>query len=165
MGKIYQLIFLVIVVMTVVILVRSFVVNHINVNAAESSIIIERMINSERCFAYSDSKMDRAYPGIIDLAKFKEEQLEACLFFEYGERDRAFVAAQAKLRYENNKMEEKTIYLQHQWFKMYEPISGFEGPSGTSSTYQKRFVLVAGVEKHEKPVPGLLEIKVLKPNE
>lgn len=37
-----------------------------------------RFANNPDCFAYQDQETKRVFPGIIDLAKFNEQQLSAC---------------------------------------------------------------------------------------
>jgi len=48
----------------------------------EGAVIISEAIFSPKCFSYYDKDLGRAYPGIIDLAKFNEERFnEDCFVF------------------------------------------------------------------------------------
>lgn len=40
--------------------------------------ISQRFVNIPECFAYQDSETKRVYPGVIDVAKFTEEQMNSC---------------------------------------------------------------------------------------
>ena len=44
----------------------------------KASMISLRFTNIPECFAYQDEETGRVYPGIIDLSKFTEEQMENC---------------------------------------------------------------------------------------
>ncbi len=43
----------------------------------EESILSQRLISSPSCFVYRD-EVNRAYPGIIDLDKFNQQNLDEC---------------------------------------------------------------------------------------
>lgn len=44
----------------------------------EEYIFTQRFLNSKECFTYQDKDTSRIYPGIIDLEKFKQENLDNC---------------------------------------------------------------------------------------
>ena len=44
----------------------------------KASLIAMRFTNIPECFAYQDPETGRVYPGIIDLSKFTNEQMENC---------------------------------------------------------------------------------------
>ena len=46
----------------------------------ETTILINRFLNSPECFAYQDKEIDRTYLGVIDLEKFNKKNLEKCYF-------------------------------------------------------------------------------------
>ncbi len=48
----------------------------------ETTIFINRFLNSPDCLAYQDKETGRTYPGIIDLKKFNDKTLEKCYFTE-----------------------------------------------------------------------------------
>ena len=51
--------------------------NKIPINT-ETTVLINRFLNSPDCFAYVDEETGRAYPGIIDIKKFNDEQIKKC---------------------------------------------------------------------------------------
>jgi len=71
-----KIFFLVIVVLSIVFIVRGFVVTQIDTRSAEGHILINRMIYSPNGIIYYDTSIDRYYPGIIDLNNFNTERLE-----------------------------------------------------------------------------------------
>lgn len=46
---------------------------------AESSVLINRVLYSQNCFAYYDTLTMRTHPLIIDVNKFNQENFEKCL--------------------------------------------------------------------------------------
>ncbi len=44
----------------------------------ETTVLINRFLNSPDCFAYMDEETGRAYPGIIDIKKFDDNQIKKC---------------------------------------------------------------------------------------
>ena len=44
----------------------------------KAEVLSLRFINSPECFAYQDPETKRIFPGIIDLNKFNEKQMQAC---------------------------------------------------------------------------------------
>src|SRR3989344_1588865 len=48
----------------------------------ESYIFIQRFLNSPDCFAYQEKDTLRIYPGIIDLERFAQENLDKCYKIE-----------------------------------------------------------------------------------
>jgi len=44
----------------------------------ETTVLINRFLNSPECFAYQDEETGRIYTGIIDLDKFSNENLNEC---------------------------------------------------------------------------------------
>lgn len=44
----------------------------------ETTVLINRFLNSPDCFVYVDEETGRAYPGIIDIKKFDDNQIKKC---------------------------------------------------------------------------------------
>ena len=65
-----RMLFIMVVVFAFVLLVKTLLVTKIDVQQLESDIFISRFMMSPNASAYYDSKIERAYPGIIDLNKF-----------------------------------------------------------------------------------------------
>ncbi len=79
MNFIPKIIFLVVVVLSIVFIVKSFVVTDIDIRSAEAYVLINRIIYSPYGIAYYDKSIDRVYPGIIDLANFNTQRLEKAI--------------------------------------------------------------------------------------
>ncbi len=55
-------------------------------NELEKDLMVQELLYSPNCFVYVDSELERAYPGIIDLSKFTQDNLNSnCL--DYIERN------------------------------------------------------------------------------
>jgi len=92
-----------------------------------------RFTNSPDCFAYQES--ERAYPGIIDLTKFKESNLINC----YPVADKKDYNFGLKLQKEKKELRTKKYYLNNRDFTLYKTVL---------------------VKKGEKLIPDVLEIAV-----
>ncbi|MBU1204688.1 MAG: hypothetical protein KKE93_02150 [Nanoarchaeota archaeon] len=44
----------------------------------ETTVLINRFLNSPDCFAYEDGETGRAYHGIIDIKKFDDDKISKC---------------------------------------------------------------------------------------
>ncbi len=71
---------------------------------ARTTVLINRFLNSEDCFAYKDSETGRVYPGIIDIEKFNENNLEKCYYAEKKYDSKSF-----RLTLNGEDIEKKTI--------------------------------------------------------
>ncbi len=52
----------------------------------DNTLLMQRFLNSESCFAYKDERIGRVYPGVIDLNKFNNDNLQNCA--NYGSKKR-----------------------------------------------------------------------------
>ncbi len=50
----------------------------------QESIYIHRFLNSPDCFAYTDERSSRTFSGVVDLGKFRQENIDSC--FKSNER-------------------------------------------------------------------------------
>ena len=75
----------------------------------EESILIERFYNSPECFAYNDEEIGRTYQKIIDLDKFRNQDvMNKCII--HNNLKFAF-----KLELEDTESKEKTITTTPNW--------------------------------------------------
>lgn len=51
----------------------------------EDLMIIKRFMNNPDCLAYEDEQISRIYPGIIDLAKAEQENMDGCIIMREQE--------------------------------------------------------------------------------
>ena len=66
-----RILFLVVVMFTVMILIRSYVATTIDTSELEANIFISRILYSPNSISYFDSDIGRTYQGVIDINKFK----------------------------------------------------------------------------------------------
>lgn len=75
----------------------------------KASLIAMRFTNIPECFAYQDPETDRVYPGIIDLSKFTNEQMEQSCYHTQSANEINF-----KLKLQNKGLEIQTNnYFNH----------------------------------------------------
>ena len=79
MNFIPKIIFLAVVVLSIVFIVRGFVITDIDTRTAESYILINRIMYSPNTINYYDDDIERLYPGIVDLDNFNTERLEKAI--------------------------------------------------------------------------------------
>ena len=92
--RIFRYIFTLFVALSIVFLVRSMLMVNINIQEAQSSILINNFLFSNNCFSYYDLELDRPLPGVIDPFKFTSKVADDCAYF--GETN-DFAAAQITL--------------------------------------------------------------------
>ena len=66
----------------------------------ENHLLIQRFLNSPLCFTPQDKDTNRFYPGVIDLTKFNQENLDEC----YNAEDTKVKAYRLTLDYNNQKI-------------------------------------------------------------
>ncbi len=71
-----RFILLVLVVLSVFFVVSMRVSKDFDIKEIETKLLTLRYLNTENCLAYKDTKVN---PGIIDLSKFNDENLDKCL--------------------------------------------------------------------------------------
>ena len=74
-----RFILIVIVVLSVFFIVSMKVSKEFDIKEIETKLLTLRYLNSENCLAYKDTKVN---PGIIDINKFNDENLDECLIRE-----------------------------------------------------------------------------------
>lgn len=82
----------------------------------QAELISLRFINSPDCFTFNE--LDRAYPGLIDLTKFTETNLQSC----YPVADQKEYNFGLKLRKQNKELRTKKYYLNNRDFTLYKSV-------------------------------------------
>ena len=78
--KIFLRYFLLVVVGVVLLgIISVYIHRSVDTQDLEHVLLTQRLLYSKDCFSYQEG---RSYPGIIDLGKFQEEQLQQCAFKE-----------------------------------------------------------------------------------
>jgi len=65
----------------------------------ENYLFVQRFLNSNLCFAFQDKETERVYPWVIDMTKFRQENLDNC----YNAKDTNVKAYSLTLSYNNKK--------------------------------------------------------------
>jgi len=159
----FKIFFLVIVLFTLILLIRSFIVTELNVFNAESDIFIQRIMLSRDSISYYDVDIDRVYPGIIDLDKFTSATIDKVLndSVYYGTENKK-IAASFTLKDESDNVIKSITYNPDyfsRWKEMYE-AQWMNGPGGVGAKAKRFEVLIKGTELKR----GFLEIVVILPN-
>ena len=99
LGWIMRILFLVVVMLAVVTLVRTYIVTSVDSFDAESTLLVERILYSPGLIMYVDHTIDRPYPAIIELEKFTSADIEQRLMdaMNYGDKNQ-HIAAEIKLK-------------------------------------------------------------------
>ena len=159
-----RILFLVIVMFSIIILVRSYVTTTIDISELQANTFAYRVLYSSNAISYIDSKIDRAYPGIIDINRFRSQITEKFLekSFYYGEKNRE-IGAKFSLKdlSENNEI---IIFYNEDFFKEQKKLvdSGFtKGPGGARSYIKKYNILIL---KSNNINRGILTMDITIPN-
>ena len=139
-----RIIFLVFVMFAVIILIRSFIVEKVDVAELEANIFANRLLYSPNSISFTDHDTGRVYPGIIDSNKFKagiaEQQLAKSIY--YGNSNRV-VGAKIALKNMDNS-EENVVFYNKEFYdekKILVDSRLTEGPGGARSYMKKLNVL------------------------
>lgn len=140
--------------LTILVIVSSALIMNINVQEVESKVFINRVIYSKH-INYVDEN-NRLYPGMVDMNKFYQGQLE----IEFDYTIEKALAAKITL-YEAGEEDGKRIYYNKKWYENWEPLVGIGGKGGVSFVQRNVSVLIkeGGDLKN-----GILEFKVIIPN-
>ncbi|MFH1399600.1 MAG: hypothetical protein ABIG95_05820 [Candidatus Woesearchaeota archaeon] len=151
-----RLIFMIIATLTVVMIVKTFLIVNINVSEAEAKVMMGRLIYSPYCISYVHPETGRSYPGMIDLTKFSTDRIENCI--HYGESN-DYLAAKLTLYFKDNG-ETESRFLNERGYAVWKPLADMNGP-GSSNYYSDIFYVL--VDDKGKIRRAVLSIEVLSP--
>jgi hypothetical protein len=154
---IIRMMLMIFVAMSIVILVMKYVALSTDVGDAERAILLNRLIISPGCLAYTDSELHRPYTGIINLTRLDSTYLDSCMY--YGERN-DHAAANLSLTIIGTG-EKAHAYYNEVGYTLLKPRAGMEGPGGSTLLKANRYVLVMDGNKLST---GLLTIELVTPN-
>jgi hypothetical protein len=149
-----RFIFLIIALLSVWLLVNYFVITKLDTDYVEAEVVFNRLMYSPTGFAYADRETGRAYPGIIDLEKFKTENLDQAVKFGKPR------AAARLVLYRDGKQVGEPAFLNEQWMRRWSPRLGFKG-SGAAVLLEKQLPVV--YKDGEEFKTGLLKVNVVVP--
>jgi len=154
---IVRLLFMVFVAVSIVFLVFKFVALSVDVKEAEGNILINRLISSPGCLAYTDRELNRSYPGIIEMDRFNASYLDSCAYF--GESN-DFAAAKLTLVTLGTGRTNSTYYNEDGYVLLY-PKAGLEGSGGARQFEESRYVLLMEGSSLKR---AILTVQLVLPN-
>lgn len=155
-----RLIFLTVVVFSCVLLIRMYIKSDVNIFEAETDLFYKRVLYSPDGIMYKDYKINRAYPGIIDLERFRDGTNITEDMIVYGAPNN-YIAAKFTLRErKRQELQPYEFYYNKNGYTRWKPFAdlGIEGIGGADSI--KKEILVLVYEKKEEG--GTLENDILE---
>ena len=158
-----KIIFLIAVLFAVVILIKVFIVTHIDVRQVDANLFVNRVLLSKVAISYYDEDIGRVYPGIVSLKRFQEissinpNALDEEII-SYG-ADNPILAAKMNLSREG--YADIVAYYNKENFDRWEPrvLPGVKGGPGSVKSFQKqKYVLV---KDGDALLPGILDFFVI----
>jgi hypothetical protein len=132
-----RMLLMIFVALSVVILVKRFVILTIDARPLEANILMNRFIFSPECLSYEDN-LQRTEPGIISLSRFRNDTLDSCMY--YGSQN-DFMAANLSLLFLDTKTRQEALYNTNGYLLL-KPRAGLEGPGGSLEFTTWRYLLV-----------------------
>ena len=158
-----QIIFLVAVLFAFVILIKVFIITHIDVRQVDANIFVNRILLSKGAISHYDGDIDRVYPGIVSLERFQEisstnpNALDEEII-SYG-ADNPILAAKMTLSREG--YADIVAYYNKENFDRWEPkvLPGVKGGPGSIKAFEKqRYALV---KDGDALFPGILDFFIV----
>jgi hypothetical protein len=154
---ILRMMLMIFVAMSIVILMTKYMALSADVGTAERAILLNRLIISPGCLAYTDSELQRPSTGIINLTRLNSIYLDSCM--HYGESN-DHAAANLSLTIIGTGAKAQAYYNEV-GYALLKPRAGMDGPGGSKLLKDTRYVLVMDDNKLSK---GLLTIELVTPN-
>lgn len=119
MWAIPRFLFLIVVSLTILLLLRAFIVTNISIQPAEALLFINSALYGPGGFSYYDTEINRLYPGVVDQDNFNSARTKNGI--NYGV-DRALAA--------EFRIGSGTANYNEAWFNRWIPIAkaGLKGP-------------------------------------
>ncbi|MFH2028191.1 MAG: hypothetical protein ABIJ08_03565 [Nanoarchaeota archaeon] len=139
----------------VVFVIYMLVVNDVGVEHLRSQIFVERILSSPDCISYYNEDIDRVYPNIIDMAKFRnKEKLAECI--DYGSKK--VIAAKITLDNLDTGANIGISYYNEDEFNKWLPFSFDE--RFYLRTTKERYVMI---KEGDVMIKGRLDIEIVTP--
>jgi len=159
-----KIIFAIIVLFTIVLLIRSFIVTELDIFNAEADIFVQRILMSRNGISYIDPDLDRTYPGIIDENAFRSVDIDTILntSIYYGDTNKK-IAANITLIRENGEFVRSIIYNPDYFYRWKELLRAHwvRGPGGVRGKTKDIQVLI---KEQDRLKNGMLKVEVIIPN-
>ena len=135
-----RLLFIIMVTLSVVMVIRSFLIVNIDTSAVEARVLTNRFLYSPTCLQYFNSNIYRGYGGTIDMGRFSSFTLDSCA--SYTENN--FASAKLTLKFlDDGSTSEATYNLVG--YEAWLPRVDIDGPGGSKYYVDKRLVLVKDI--------------------
>ena len=159
-----KFIYLIVAFLSVVFLMRMLVTINIDSSEAEASLASSRIIYSPNIISYLDPDTNRAYPGIIDIDKYKalKSGFPNSMDTEtmtYGQENRLIASKLILKNLESN--QEDIIFYNKESYEFWEPraLPTVQGGSGSVKAFaEQRYVLIKDGNKLSR---GVLNINTI----
>lgn len=152
-----RIMFVIAIMLSIIFMVRYFMIYSVDIKNAESFVLVNRMLYSGDCIIYVDGNTNRPYPGIIDVNRFTSPQLDSCI--SYGERN-DYAAAQLLLQ-EIATEKNRTVYFNKVGYDVWEPRLYYSGSGGAAKRTSSKYVLL---KENNNLIPARLYFSVIMPN-
>jgi len=147
-----RVVFLTIVLFSVVLLVKSFYTEKIDIKGTETSLFFQRLVFSPNGIIWQDAS-ERWHPGVVDLRRFEQAAAANPNFLDSqwasytGETP--IIAAKLVLTAGNREI---VAYYNRESFNRWEPraLLGVEGPASVYKLEKEAYVLINNGEKLEQ---------------
>lgn len=149
-----RILFLAIAIFSIVFLVRSYIVNSLDVKDVQAEVFMNRILYSPDGISYFDSDLQRIIPGTIDVTKFTDDTLNKLMDY----KDDSFIAAKLELSDAANKKIAMASY-NGKTFERWLPLRGETGPGGVKSTIRTYYV---NYVQNKMTNQGILKIEMLQ---
>lgn len=128
-----RFIFLIIALLAVVFVIRIFLISSLNTEYAERQILFFDLFYTPHSFSYADPVSGRVYPGVIDLVKFNNVQIDSAAFFTNNQH----IAARFTLFDDNFRQLNSTATLNEHYFILKYPLTATQGAEGATLSRQE----------------------------
>ncbi|MBN1386364.1 hypothetical protein JW968_05325 [Candidatus Woesearchaeota archaeon] len=156
--QVFRLIFTIFAVISVMVIIGFFVIKNINTQAAESDILVNRMLYSKTGISLYDGSIDRVYPGIVVKNSLDDYKINRSL----NPGRNQLIAAKVTL-YDDIGAELKSAYFNRLWYDRWSPMADLRvpGKGGITEHREKRYILYMDESgMHD----GRIVFSVLTPN-
>ena len=150
--------------LSVIFLLKLLIITNVDTSEAEAKLLTNRIYYSPNLISLLDLEIGRAYPGIIDLEKYRQLQnsdinkLDAETI-TYGQENRLIAAKLSLINMDINT--EEIVFYNKENYEFWEPrlLSTVTGGSGSAKSFvEQRYVLIKTGDTFQK---GKLKMQVI----
>jgi len=157
-----RLIFTVVVVLTIVFLVRMFIVQEVDISDTQSKVFVKSLLYSPYAITYVDPETGRSYPGVIDLSLVKDDGLRDRIENSFRISTNRLLAANITFFVENRtQFNKRSVLYNEPMYKRWKPLSKLDvdGEGGVDTYSESYYVLFRAIDG--RVIPGLMKVEVI----